>query len=475
MRQGSIRAATLFLAGALVGCATAPEPTSPSLDVPATWRFAPSAQGTWSDSVDSHWSRGFGSAALDDLVAQALAKNDEVTAADARLSQARAALADARGALFPQLSVQASHTGPNAALNSSDAYLASGAYSWLLNGAYDLDIWGVDRDAVDAARANAQAQRYALDSVKLDLAAAVMSTFVQTSAMQARVEVASRNLEVAERTEALVATRVENGYIPRLELFEQRTLVATQTRTVASLRQQAAASEIALAELLGVAPANFAPMIDEFGRLSIPTLAPALPSVLLTRRPDIAQAEARLATADANVRAARAALLPSVNISAALYDPGSSLARIAASPFYALSASVAATIFDGGHLRARRDLAQAQRAELIAGYQRAVSKAFCDVEAALNAIAGTDSQLAAQRSAIEQAQAALATAQARYAAGGETLLTVLDAERSLFSEQDLAVQLRLANMLAKIALFKAMGGGWQDDAVTVPYAPARAG
>lgn len=462
MRGRAVHVGVWYMASVLAACSSVPERTQPSLDVPAAWRFAPGTPAAAGTGIDPDWSRGFGSAALNDLIARALAQSSDVIAASARLSQARAALAGARGALFPQLTMQASRTGPDASLNG-DAYLASGAYSWLLNGAYDLDIWGGHRAAVDAARANAQAQRFALDSVKLNVAAAVISTYVQTSAMRARIDVATRNLDTAQRMEALVGARVANGYVPRLELFQQRTLVANQTRVLAALRQQASASEIALAELLGVALAHFAPAIDDFDRLTVPALAPDLPSTLLMRRPDIAQAEASLAAADANVQAARAALLPSVNIAAALYNPGSSLSRIVASPFYVLSASVVATIFDGGSLRARRDLAMGQRAELVAGYQRAVSTAFGEVEAALNRLSGTEAQLAAQSEALEQAQAAYTMAEARYRAGGETVLTVLDAQRALFAQQDLAVQLRLEKMLAEVALFKAMGGGWRNN------------
>ncbi|KVP94101.1 hypothetical protein WL02_31090 [Burkholderia ubonensis] len=443
----------------LAGCASDHVGTQPTIDVPVTWRTSPLlAPG----GLDVRWSNGFGSTVLQNLIAQALEQGTDVAAASARLQQANAMLADTRSSLFPQLNAQVSRTGPNASL-SNDAYLSSGAYSWLLNGAYDLDVWGGNGATVDAARADAHARRFALDAIKIDVAAAVMSTFVQASAIRARIVIAVRNLDKAKQTEALVAARVSNGYVPPLELVQQRTLVATQVRAVATLRLQETAAELALARLLNVAPAHFAPSIDDFDSLDVPPLAPDLPSTLLARRPDIAAAEARLAAADANIRAARAALLPSASISAALYNPGSSLARIVASPFYALSASLVATIFDGGHLRARRDLAEGQRAELIADYQRAVGTALNEVELALNAMSGADAEIAAQRDARAQARTALAIAEARYRAGGETWLTVLDAQRTLFAEEDLAIQLRQAKMLAEIALFRAMGGGWRND------------
>jgi outer membrane protein TolC len=182
---------------------------------------------------------------------------------------------------------------------------------------------------------------------------------------------------------------------------------------------------------------------------------------LLSRRPDIARAEAQLAAAQADVTVARAAMLPTVTLTAELGSGADRADDILRSPFYNLTAGLLAPVFNNGRLGAQRDKATARQEELLETYRGAIINGFADVEKALNSIRGLDEQRQWQSEELSQAQTAFNIAQSRYRAGAEDLLTVLETQRTLYAAQDLNVQLRLSRMQASIALYKALGGGWQ--------------
>jgi outer membrane protein TolC len=200
---------------------------------------------------------------------------------------------------------------------------------------------------------------------------------------------------------------------------------------------------------------------ERFDQLSWPTIGAGLPSELISRRPDIARAEAQLAAAQANFTVARAAMLPAVTLSAEIGSGADRAADVLRNPFYNLTAGLLAPVFNNGRLNAQRDKATARQEELLETYRGAIINGFADVEKALNSIRGLDEQRRWQGEELNQAQTAFNIAQSRYQAGAEDLLTVLETQRTLYAAQDLNVQLRLSRLQASIALYKALGGGWQ--------------
>ena len=261
----------------------------------------------------------------------------------------------------------------------------------------------------------------------------------------------------------MVEARVLGGAASSLDLAQQRGVVATQRAGIPALETQARQAENALAILLGNAPAGATAVTGELMRVEPPMPAPGLPSGLLARRPDIQAAEAQLVAANAEIGAARAAFFPSVDLTgrngyassvlSSLFDP--------AGRTYSLAAGLTQSIFDGGNRSGQVDLAKARYAELIQTYRQAVISAFGDVENALVAARRTEEQEVVQSDAVEQARLAYQLADARYRAGAVDLLTVLDAQRTLYQAEDQAVQIRLARLQAAVALFKALGGGWE--------------
>lgn len=461
-RCGLRMAAVLVCAAWLSGCAPAPERADRTVDVPAAWRTVPPPERA--GPLDAHWWRGFGSAELDALVARAQAQSLDVAAAMARVRQADAQAAVAGAALQPQLSAtldvaREGRLGGQATVTGSTHAAGFAAR-------YELDLWGRNAAVRDEALQGLRASVFERDAVRLSVTAQAVATWMTVLALHERADIAERNLDNARRVLALVESRSRAGAVSPLDLAQQRGLVAQQQRALAALRQQAGDAATALAVLLG----STVPVAVVAGAqglrldaLRLPAIGIAdTPSGLLVRRPDIARAEARLAAADADVRAARAALLPSVSLAATLGTGQARFARLFDNPVYSLAAGLAAPVFDGGRLAGARRLAEARREELLADYRGAIVAAFGDAQTALDGVAAFDAQAAAQALELAEARRAAELSESRYRAGAETLLTLLDAQRTLYVAQDLAVQLRLARLQARVSLYRAMGGGWLD-------------
>jgi NodT family efflux transporter outer membrane factor (OMF) lipoprotein len=432
---------------------------APALVAPAQWR---TPAGVASSAIHQDWWRAFGSDELNTLVALAQEQSLDLAAAIARVRQAEATARVAGAALLPALngSLDASRQGRiggNADVNGT--LLSAG-----LSASYEVDFWGGNRATAAAAQASLQASAFDRDTVRLTVTAGVAKAWLQAVALRERIAIGQRNLESAQRLLTLVTSRAHAGSATQLELAQQRGLVASQQRVVASLRQQEADARTVIALLLGqtTSPALAA---QTLAPLQVRSIGPGLPSELLAGRPDIARAEAQLSAANADIQVARAAMLPRLTLSSTVGGSGERLSRVLDNPIYSLAASLVAPIFNGGRLVGQRDLALARQAELLVSYRAAIVAAFGDVETSLNAVAGLDAQNVAQIEELAQAQRALTLAESRYRAGAETLLVLLDAQRTLYAAQDAAVQLKALRLRAVVDLNKALGGGWRGGAV----------
>jgi len=437
------------------GCAVPPPMASAPGRVvvaPTAWQ-APVAGGL---PVAPAWWLAFGDSELAALMAEAEAHNHDIAAAAARVQQAAAGLRIAGAALLPTVTAGADLS--RTAYRGDNPYDTDSAFLGL-SARYEVDFWGRYRAARESARATWIASGFDRDTVRLGVQAAVANAWLQAVALQERAAIAERNLQDARQLLQLVEARWRAGAATALERAQQRGLASTQQRTLEALRQQADAARSTLAVLTG-RTARMSTSTHSLERLTLADAAAGVPSELLARRPDIARAEAGLRAAEADIAVARAAMLPSLSLSASAGTGGSRLRDVFQNPVYSLAAGLAAPIFDAGRLAAGHQLAQARREELLAQYRGAIVAAFADVEVALNAAAALDAQALAQADVLEQARSAATLAESRYRGGAETLLVLLDAQRTLYAAQDLAVQIRLARIQASVALFRALGGGW---------------
>jgi NodT family efflux transporter outer membrane factor (OMF) lipoprotein len=268
----------------------------------------------------------------------------------------------------------------------------------------------------------------------------------------------------------VVELRYRAGTASPTEVAAQAAALDAVNLQLVELEQAEVQSRAALALLLGRAPEAFDVTAKSLEGLHEPVVSPGLPSALLTRRPDLVQAESQLRAANASVAAARAALLPSLSLTASggVQNPAlpATVTTIAGTgPSFALSANLIQPIFDHGRLRAQRDEALARERELLAGYQGAILAALVDVEAALSALEHLERARPAQEDNVLQSERSLAGARLRYERGAGEILPLLDAQRTLYAARDQYAQYRLARLRARVALCKALGGGWQADAI----------
>ena len=432
---------------------------------PAAWQ-SPHAQA--SQLSRQHWWSHFGSPPLDRLIAQARVGSYDLAAAVARVQQARATAVIAGAPLLPEVKF-----GGNAnrekllrgkgysQLDATDDNKAVDYFNANLTASYEVDFWGGKAAARDSALHTLKASEFDQATVELTLLSGVATSYVQTLAFDEQLRIARLNLANAQRVLHVVQTRYDAGSATALELAQQKSLVAAQQRQLPLVAQQTQEARITLAVLLGEPVQNLTLGDTTFAQLNWPGIGSGLPSALLSQRPDIANAEAKLAAASADITVARAAMLPNLTLSATLGSGADRLSDVLRSPFYNLTAGLAAPIFNNGRLSAERDKATARQQELLQTYRGSIISAFADVEKALNSASGLDQQRQWQDEELKQAQHAFDIAQSRYQAGAEVLLTVLETQRTLYQAQDQHVQLRMARLQASIALYKALGGGWR--------------
>lgn len=304
-------------------------------------------------SITRDWWRAFGSDELSALVQAAQAQSHDVTTAVARVRQAEASARMAGAALLPVVtaSVGASRKGRLGGHSNEEG----NSFGPSLSASYEVDLWGRLGAERDGAAASLQASAFDRDAVALTVTAGVASAWLRAVALSERLSLADDNLKTARRLLVLIESRARAGGSTALEVAQQRTLVASQRRTLAALRQQADDARTAVTLLLGQ-PEAVSIAQRSLDTLTLPSVAPDMPSALLTRRPDIASAEARLAAADADVAAARAAMLPGLSLTAGIGTGGTQLRQMLDNPVYSLAAALAAPIFNGGRLAAARDL-----------------------------------------------------------------------------------------------------------------------
>lgn len=451
----------------LGACSATPTRPDSGIAPPAAWQFA---ERDATLATNQRWWTQFGSAHLNRLVEQARRDSFDVTAAMARVRQAQASAVVAGGPLLPEVNfnLDASRQkllrgsgGPNLDASQSDDVVDNFGAS--LTASYEVDFWGGRAAARDSALQSLRASEFDQATVELTLLGNVADRYAQTLAARQRHQIAALNLANARNVLDLVQTRYDAGSATALELAQQKSLVASQQRQLPLIQQLAEDSQITLAALLGQ-PVQALDLGDEpFQALTWPSIGAGMPSQLLSRRPDIAKAEAQLAAAQADVTVARAAMLPTVTLGATLGSDAYKAMEILRSPYYTLTAGLVGPIFNNGRLSAERDKARARQDELLHTYRGAIINGFADVEKALSSITRLDQQRQWQAQELQQAQSAFQIAESRYEAGAEDLLTVLETQRTLYAAQDLNVQLRLQRLQASIALYKALGGGWNSD------------
>jgi outer membrane protein, multidrug efflux system len=452
------RSMGLTLALCLTGCAITSPKLKPTVPVAGTWNEAPPANAT---AVSPTWWESFGSAELRSLVDEALAGSPDLAIATERVRQAEAQVRVAGASLFPVLSAGADTSSHRT--SGAGGTATSNATGLTLTASYEIDLWGKNRAGVQSAKSSLAATAFDRDTARLTLIAGVATSYFDVLALRTRLGIARENLAIAERVLELVSARARNGAASALDVSRQEATVLSQRAGLLPLEQLERQTLAALAVLLGRPPEGFDVQATGVTDLGVPAIDPGLPAELLVRRPDLASAEAQLGAANADVSAARAALLPSIKLTGtAGLASGALLSLVSGGTTSAIgiAASLLQPIFDGGRLRGQKAIAESRERELVETYRKAILSAFQDVEQALVGASRLSQQEQLQTDVQTRTRESLRLAEIRYRAGADDLLTVLDAQRTLFAAQDQLAQLRQNRLEAAVSLYKALGGGW---------------
>jgi multidrug efflux system outer membrane protein len=446
----------LLLTLALAGCAgphVATEHVAPVAPA-AAWRTdaGPTAP------LDRGWWGGFGDPALAALVERALANNSDIAIAAARVREARANERLARAQLLPTLDAGAA-AGRSRSVSAFGTPLEQTFAQPQLQAAYEVDLFGRLADSVSAARSSYLASAAARDAVRLSVTGTTASLYITLLGLDARLAVARATLAARGTALRLATSRDRAGYSPRLELEQAQAEYDATAQIIPQIETAIAKAEDGLSTLVGDVPAPVA-RGGKLDALITPPVPEGLPSALLERRPDIAQAANQLAAADASLAASRKRFLPQLRLSGAA---GAAFSTLLADPItiWSIGGSVLAPIFEGGRLRAQAEASAAQRDQAAQGYRRTVLTSFREVEDALASVAHLDAQITLARHQRDTLAEALRLATNRYREGYSPYLEQLDAQRNLLSAQLALVGLETDALTARVQLYQAMGGGWR--------------
>jgi outer membrane protein, multidrug efflux system len=467
------RVMAVALVCSLSGCAIVSPQLKPDVPVAGAWNEAGPGDGA---RVSPTWWTSFGSPELQSLTEQALAGSPDLAIATERVNQAEAQVRVAGASLFPVLSASAGASGHRTGTTSgASAAVVDSSGNVGLTASYELDLWGRNRAGVRSAQSSAAASRFDRDTAQVTLVSGVATSYFDVLALRARLAIARDNLATAQQVLDLVSARARNGVASALDVSRQEATVLSQRAALLPLEQQERQTLAALAVLLGRPPEGFDVKGRGIADLSVPAIDPGLPAELLVRRPDVASAEAQLGAANADVAAARAAMLPSITLTGTAGLATSALTSLAtggATAAIGIAASLLQPIFDGGRLRGQKSIAESRERELVETYRKAILAAFEDVEQALAGTSRLGQQEQLQEDVQTRARESQRLAEIRYRGGADDLLTVLDAQRTLFAAQDQLAQTQLSRLQAAVSLYKALGGGWSasDAAASRPSA-----
>lgn len=434
--------------------------TPGSLQAPAV-NYAGAYSATAGDennalAIDANWWQSFQSPALNELMQAAGQQSLDLLISAERVKQAELQMRIANASLFPSLSATAS-SGESRSKADGGSDIRSDSTRAGVSINYEIDLWG----GIAAAAAGYDATRYNQDAAILSIKAAIASGWFQWLALQERIATAHKNIAIAERVQHIVDVRYKNGAATAADVAQQKTNVLNQQASLLPLELQARQTQSAMAILLGKTPQEFILAAEPLLAVHVPHIAPGAPAALVTRRPDLAASEADLRAASADIQAARAALLPGISLGASAGKSASELFSLnPATQTSGWSLSLAQTLFNGGRLVNQKRLSEARRSELLLQYHKAILTALQEVDNALVAANISERQEASQRDIVANAERSLKLTEARYRAGTDDLLSLLDAQRSLFQAQDALVQQRLARLNAAVDLYKSLGGGW---------------
>lgn len=474
LRRGALPAALVVV---LSGCMVGPDyvrpeaPTSTTFKEGADWKPAQPRD----NAVRGRWWEVFGDAELNALEQQVDVSNLTIQAAEARVREARAATQAVRAGLFPGVNANAaalrsSRTSGNGSSTASSSG-ASNSYNTALDVSWEVDLWGRVRRGVEASEAGAQASTADLAAARLSMQSQLAQSYLLLRVQDAQIELLKDTVAAYDRALQLTKNQYAAGIVARGDVAQAEAQLKSTQAQVLDARITRAQLEHAVAVLVGKPPAQLSIAPREL-KAVFPSIPPAVPSELLERRPDIAAAERRVASANAQIGVAEAAFYPSLSLSGTAGVQSSALGDLVSLPgrYWSVGAGLAQFLFDGGLRSAQKAQAVATYDEIVAGYRSTVLDAFQEVEDNLAALTLLEQQAAVQDDAVKFARESAAIATNQYKAGTVSYVVVVFLQAAALNNERTALAILGRRLTASVGLIKALGGGW--DATALAAAPA---
>ena len=469
--------ASTALALALSGCMVGPNFIAPRAAVPAAYTGTGNLPYVSGDAVDPQWWNSFNDPELTQLEAQAVAQNLDLQIATQHLLEAEAQAKIAGAVLYPNLGGNASYTyeapsrkgvfdalGGGAELPASDIAPLD-IYQYGLQSMFDVDLWGKNRRAVEAAVAAAASSQEARRAALLNVETQVATTYIQLRGAQTVLNITQQNLASANQLVNLTVERQQAGLTTALDVATARASAAQIASQLPTLTAQQDALLNQLGLLLGELPGNLPPALSASAPVPLtpPTVPVGLPADLLRQRPDVREAEADLHEQTAEVGVAVAQFFPDLSLSGSISLQALQLKNLNefAAITYALGPTLTIPLFEGGQLHGQLELRKAQQKEAAIGYAKTVLTAFSQVDTSLSAYTQDHATMDALNTETQQSQIALGLAEDQYKQGLVDYLTVLNAQQSYLGAQQAQAQATEKLGTDLVALYQALGGGWQ--------------
>ena len=463
----------------LSGCMVGPDYFRPAVDTPEAYRFEPKQAA---EVADAKWWTQYGDVVLDKLIADSLANNWNVQIAAANVEAAAGILTQTRAPIFPQLGYSAD-SGRARYTESGDGAVAPGTVNpQSINQAgftasWELDLWGRIRRQSEAAQANLLATEQARHGVILTLVSSVTNAYLQLRGLDEQLAVAHKTLDTYEQSLKFFELQYKYGQNSEMSVAQARSQYETAAAQIPQIEQQIVEVENALSLLAGRNPGLIV-RGKTLAELTAPAVPAGLPSQLLERRPDIMQAEQQLIAANAQIGAAKALYYPSISLTGFFGGASSELSDVfnGSAKTWNFTGSVVGPIFTAGLISGQVAQAEASQQAALFNYQQAIQAAFADVSNVLSARQKLLRQVASQQRQVDALRDYARLARLQYDGGYAPYSTVLQAEQQLFPAELTLAQSRADNAAALSNIYKAMGGGWVNEAVsmTLPATAAKA-
>lgn len=478
---------TAAVAAALCGCAVGPDYVRPSTPVAPAYKeqaYKEGAGGTpgWNPARPADlasrgdWWALFNDPALDGLEARVAVSNQNVAAAEAAYRQAEALVREQRAALLPTLDLTGGATRSGGGRGSSGTVITSGAGSVVTGGSgrssstyrasvgasWEADVWGRIRRGIESARGSAQASEADLAAARLSAQATLAADYFDLRQTDLQIALLEKVTAGYQRSLQITQNRFDAGIAPHSDVLQAQSQLASTQADLADLSSSRAAFEHAIAVLVGETPESFSLAADPAWSAVVPDIPAGVPSTLLQRRPDIAAAERRAASASAQIGVATAAWFPSLTLTGSYGFSASELSKLflTSASVWSYGASVAQTLFDAGATRARVAASRAAYDQAVAQYRQTVLAAFQDVEDQLAAQRVLAAEYDLRRQAAEASDRAAAMVLNQYKEGQVAYTNVVTAQATALTARRTLVQSTAARQTTAVALVQAVGGGW---------------